>query len=226
MFPNPGLRFAPVLAPFVALIAAFSTPPRPSAAKVRLSIATLHAAALTEPRAQTDSVDQPYFLVSIAGPHAAASMLELPARGHLRIHEDEALGARPLADLSLEPGDSVRVLVSVLTGAVHDAEEKAAADASTRALTNTSSPLANQLKIAMSALTAAGGRWLGSSELVIANDDGTVHWRALRCVVSCNVLSGQTTATLDTANAKQQGAVALSGAGASYHMQLRAEVAR
>lgn len=211
-------------AQIVALTAIFSTHAQPRAAKVRLTIATLHAAVLTSPRAQTDSIDQPYFLVSIAGPRTRASMLELPSKGHLRIHEDEALGARPLTELSLEPGDSVRVLVSVLAGAVHDVEESAAADASTRALANASSPLAEQLKTAVAPVVATGARWLGSSELVLANDNGTVHWRTLRCLVSCTVLSGGSTAVLDDANAKQQGVVALSGAGATYHMQLRAEV--
>ena len=222
MLKNLVLRLAPLL----ALTTAFSSQPRSAGAKVRLTIATLHAAALTEPRAQSDSVDQPYFLVSIAGPHGSASMLQLPSQGHLRIHEDEALGARPLAELSLEPGDSARVLVSVLTGAVYATEERAAADAATRALERGSSPLADELKTALSPITTVGARWLGSSELVIANDNGTVHWRTLRCLVSCNVLSGRATATLDAANAKQQGVVALSGAGASYHMQLRAEVSR
>jgi hypothetical protein len=222
MFSTLALRLAPV----VALTAAFSTHVRPSPAKVRLTIATLHAAALTGPRAQTDSVDDPYFLVSIVGRRGSASMLQLPAKGHLRIHQNEALGERPLTELSLGAGDSVRVIVSVLSGAVHEAEEKAAADASTRALESGSSPLARQLTAAMSPITAAGARWLGSSELVIANDDGIVRWRALRCLVSCEVVSGEAAATLDETNAKQQGVVALSGAGGSYHMQLRAEIAR
>jgi hypothetical protein len=227
------MRLAALFAPVIMLTAtpaAPATQPVPVAAKVRLTIATLHAAVLTAPRAETDSVDQPYFLVSIAGPRGSASMLQLPGEGHLRIHRDEALGARPLVELSLEPGDSVRVLVSVLvsglSGGVHGAEERAAADASTHALANASSPLADQLKTAMSPITATGARWLGSSELVIANDDGTVHWRALRCLVSCRVVSGQATAALDVANARQQGVVELSGGGGTYHMQLRAEVAR
>ena len=92
---------------------------------VRLTIATLHAASLTAPRAATDSTDGPFFLVSIQGPRTKMETIHLPESGHLSIHQDEALGARPLVDLNLEPGDSVRLLVSVLEGKKVDASGNA-----------------------------------------------------------------------------------------------------
>ncbi|HST07090.1 MAG TPA: hypothetical protein VLJ83_02920, partial [Gemmatimonadaceae bacterium] len=45
---------------------------------VHVSVATLHAAALTAPRAATDSVDGPYFLVSVVGPKSKSSTIHLP----------------------------------------------------------------------------------------------------------------------------------------------------
>ena len=98
----------------VTVVAAVAPPRAPT--KLRVMIGTLHAAALTTARSAADSVDEPYFLVSVLGPHADRAVLQLPNAGHLRIRENEALGARPLADVGVAPGDTVRVLVSVLEG--------------------------------------------------------------------------------------------------------------
>src|SRR3954467_2668370 len=114
----PPPMFLPIvrLSVLLPLLSGASARPHSShtATKVRLTVATLHAAALTTPRTESDTVDGPYFLVSILGPKAKTESMHLPEAGHLMIHEDEALGARPLVELSLEPGDSVRVLLSVL----------------------------------------------------------------------------------------------------------------
>jgi hypothetical protein len=104
-----------VLLPFISLSShRGDSPTAASADTLRLTLATLHAASLTAPRAATDSVDGPYFVVSILGPRDMEKSIRLPESGHLLIHQDEALGARPLVDLNLSPGDTVRVLVSVL----------------------------------------------------------------------------------------------------------------
>ncbi|HEY4132414.1 MAG TPA: hypothetical protein VGM50_17520 [Gemmatimonadaceae bacterium] len=71
----------------LAACAAAMTPSRPPEAKLRLTLQTLHAASLTAPRTPADSVDEPYLLVSVLGPTAAAENIHLPASGHLRIHQ-------------------------------------------------------------------------------------------------------------------------------------------
>src|SRR4051812_31225223 len=97
--------------PFFSFISSDHAP-----TKLRVTLATLHAASLTAPRPASDSVDEPYLLVSVLGPQAKTATIHLPPTGNLTIHEDEALGARPLVDLNLEPGDTVGLLVSVLEG--------------------------------------------------------------------------------------------------------------
>lgn len=214
------VRFGVVL-PFLSFLTAHPVPHHPPT-RVRLTLATLHAATLTAPRAATDSVDGPYFLVSILGPRAKAQTIHLPVTGHLTIHEDEALGARELVDLNLEPGDTVRLLVSVLEGKKTSApQEMDAATASTQAL---SQPTAARTAIVSSALapvTKDGAHWLGSATLLLTNEGGTVYWRALECVSTCRVLSGAGSKTFSMSGAgKIAGVVELSGSGATYHMQL------
>jgi hypothetical protein len=196
------------------------------AGKVQLTLATLHAAALTSPRPSGDSVDAPYYLVSVLGPRAKAETLHLPTDGHLLIHQDEALGARPLLDLTLEPGDSIRVLVSVLEGkSVQASEETTAATASTNAL---SQPASQRVAAVSSALAPmlSGNRahWLGSAILLVTNEAGTIYWRALECVATCKVLSGAGAAVLPPETGGHvSGVVELSGAGGTYHMQLQGQ---
>ena len=81
--------------------------------RVQLTIATLHAAALTTPRGTADSTDTPFFLFAVIGRNASKAAV-LPDTGQLSIRHDGAVGARPLTELSLERGDSAQVLVSVL----------------------------------------------------------------------------------------------------------------
>jgi hypothetical protein len=219
MSPKNAVRLGVVL-PLVTLLSTRAAQPH-AATKLRLTLATLHAAVLTTPRAAADSVDGPYFLVSVLGPHAKASTIQLPASGHLRIHRDEALGARPLIDLSLEPGDSVRLLVSVLAGEkVQASDEAAAAAASTSALSQPSAAWANTVTSALAPITKGGARWLGSATLLVTNDGGTTYWRSLECVATCKVLSGAGAAPL---SAPVAGVVELSGGGATYHMQLQGQ---
>jgi hypothetical protein len=197
------------------------------ATKVRVTVATLHAAALTKPRASTDSVDGPYFLVSILGPKSRTETLHLPTSGHLTIHEDEALGARALADLTLKPGDSVRLLVSVLEGKkVQVADEAAAAAGSSKALSQPTALRLGALSSALTPLTSKGAHWLGSATLLLTNEGGEIYWRALECVSTCKVLSGGTATRLgESGKAPVSGIVELSGAGGTYHMQLKGEQA-
>jgi hypothetical protein len=89
-----------------------SAPPE----KVQLTMATLHAAALTTSRAAGDSTDAPFLIVSVSGPHTTTATI-LPESGPVSIRRDESIGARPLTELSLADGDSAHVLVSVLENA-------------------------------------------------------------------------------------------------------------
>jgi hypothetical protein len=201
----------------------------PAAGKVQLTLATLHAAALTSPRPSSDSVDAPYYLVSVLGPRAKSETLHLPTSGHLLIHQDEALGARPLIDLSLEPGDSIRVLVSVLEGkSVQASEETTAATASTNALSQPASARVAAVSSALSpVLSGNRARWLGSATLLLTNEAGTIYWRALECLATCKVLSGAGAAALPAeSGAHVSGVVELSGAGGTYHMQLQGQRAQ
>jgi hypothetical protein len=151
----------------------------------------------------------------------------LPATGHLSIHEDEALGARELVDLSLEPGDSVRLLVSVLEGKkVQTSDELAAAGASAKALLEPMASRVGTLSSALAPVTKGGAHWLGSAVLLLTNEGGTTYWRALECIATCKVLSGGAAVPFAGADAKPVGGVVeLSGAGATYHMQLKGQQA-
>jgi hypothetical protein len=199
-------------------------PHKPVPAKLKLTLQTLHAASLTAPRTPADSVDEPYLLVSVLGPKSSTRNVHLPATGHLRIHRDEALGARPLVDLSLAPGDSATLVVSVFDGArSKHADEVAAGTAAGGAVVGPSSTRATRLAAALQPLIDDRARWLGSATLLLANDGGTVYWRALDCLSSCRILSGTEAKPFSPGGAALTGVVELSGAGATYHMQLQGQ---
>ena len=213
-----------VVLPFFSLLPFHSVQQHPPTG-LRLTVATLHAATLTTPRAATDSVDGPYFLVSILGPRAKAEAIHLPATGHLTIHEDEALGARDLVDLNLAPGDTVQLLVSVLEGKkTSGPREIAAASASTPALSQPTAARAAIVSSALAPVTEDGAHWLGSATLTLTNEAGTMYWRKLECVSTCKVLSGAGSKAFGTSGSGTiAGVVELSGSGATYHMQLQGQ---
>ena len=186
-----------------------------TATEVRLSVETLHAAKLTTSRGAGDSTDSPFLLVSVGGPKGKGNSLELPQRGHLTIHSDEALGARPLMSLHLQPGDSVRVLISALENVnVLAADESQARAASANAISAGASTVA----AALAPLTKRGAHWLGSAELLLTNEKGSTFWRSLECVATCKVL----TSPLGNAP-RARGVVELSGDGGTYHLQLTSQ---
>ena len=215
-----SLYKAPVALPMLALLGI--QPPHRAPAELRLTIATLHAASLTTPRTTKDLSDTPYFLVTILGPKADMATVHLPRDGRLKIRLDEALGARPLASVHLEPGDSVRVLVSVLEGAQLGLEDETrAAVASTKAMNQSADAEAALLPTVLAPITSAGAHWLGSVELLLTNENGTTYWRALECVATCKVLNPPKARALAVEDsAPMNGVVELSGAGGTYHLQL------
>ena len=213
---------ATVFIPILGALAARSANHRAAPAALRLSVATLHAAALTSPRAASDSADNPYLLVAVAGPGGQTSTMHLPETGHLRIHHDEALGARPLTDVRFEPGDSIRVLISVLDAkSARAADEDSAARASGSVATSGSSTRLKQLFAALFPVTSRGDHWLGSAMLTVTNENGVLYWRTLDCIATCRVVTPPVARALEVGS-PVAGVVELSGGGATYHLQLHA----
>ncbi len=216
------LTFWSLLGPLSVVGGSKPQPPEP--AEVRLSIATLHAATLTKARAAGDDTDGPFLLTSIIGPGGSIRASHVPATGQLTIHLDEALGARPLTDLRLQPGDTVRLLVSVLEGArVGQSEESKVAAASAKALLQDGEARASLLASALSPVTKAGAHWIGSASLLVTNENGAVYWRALDCIATCKVLKAPAGALEPKGGRPMAGVVELSGEGGTYHLQLQGE---
>jgi hypothetical protein len=191
-------------------------------ATVQLNVGTIHAAALSSPRSDADALDAPYVLISIAGPHAANATSRLPATAHMSIRLDQALGLQPLTTLKLQPGDSVRVLVSLMEGEkVERPAEDAAATASVGVLAAPAAERAASLQRALSALTGRGDHWLGSATLLVTNEGGRTYWRAIDCLATCAVINRPASTEIVAApGAPIAGVLELTGAGATYHMQL------
>jgi hypothetical protein len=209
-----------VLAPTLLLASAHASPPPE---KIQLTIATLHAAALTSSRSPGDSTDAPFFVVSVIGPHASSASI-LPDSGPRSIRRDEQLGARPLTQLTLAGGDSIQVLVSVLESVTRQASDRAAVEAvSAKSRATSSSEEVEQATRLVAPLLKQGANLVGSVSLLLTNEGGDVYWRRLDCLASCKVLSGPAATALPAASGQPFGTtVELSGSGGTYHLALRA----
>ena len=195
--------------------------------KVQLTIATLHAAALTTARAPEDSLDAPFFVMSVIGPHAGASAI-LPEGAPLTIRRDQALGARPLTELSLADGDSVQVLLSVLENATEKGADRLRAIGLTRAraATMSSAERVDRVTRLIAPFVDQGAHVLGSASLIVTNERGATYWRSLECIASCKVLSGPAATPLSAASGQPSaGTLELSGHGGTYHLALQARLA-
>jgi hypothetical protein len=208
-----------LVAPAVWFATAFASPPPE---KVQLTIATLHAAALTSTRAPGDSTDAPFFVLSVIGPHGSSASILPDSTPHIR--RDEALGARPLTELTLATGDSVQVLVSVLESATRQASDRAAIEGMTsKSRASSPSEAVDQSTRLIAPLVKRGANLVGSVSLLLTNEGGEIYWRRLDCVASCKVLSGPATTALPAASGQSFGStVELSGSGGTYHLALRA----
>ncbi len=197
--------------------------PRGGGATIKVDIATLHAAALTRARASGDASDGAYLLVSIVGPGAASESVHLPDGAHVTLEQNQAVAPMKLSSFTLEPGDSVRVLVSILeSDQLALPEELQAAVATTAAMGQSRArPSADLVTTALAPLTAREAHWIGSASLLLINDGGTARWRGVDCVKSCAVLQPVTEASL-AANAPRPAAavVELSGGSGTYHLQV------
>lgn len=212
-----------VLSSVLGSLLLFTTASAPHApAAVHMTMATLHAAALTTPSGSGDTDDAPYLLVSVLGPGADTASLHLPSTGHLSIHLDEALGRGPLVDLSLQPGDSVRLLVSVLEGKqVRLSDETQAAASSTKTLSQHPSDRATTLATALAPVTQQDAHWIGSTALLITNENGAIYWRGLDCIATCKVLNPPAGTDLVPGAKPVAAVVELTGGGGTYHLQLQ-----
>ncbi|MEO8634546.1 MAG: hypothetical protein ABI587_04620 [Gemmatimonadales bacterium] len=205
------------------LTSLLSTWPAPS--RVAIELTTLHAATLTTSRGAGDSTDAPYFLVSVLGSHSHASS-HLPASGHYRLAENAIVSPTPMEVLLLAPGDSARVVISVLES--ESAELTTELDggvATTSGLSQLGRPFldpASQiLGSALNGLRQGGAHWLGSVSLLITNEGGTTWWRRMDCAEECAVLQGLPEGVEGVSLGKPaRGVFELTGAGGTFHMQL------
>lgn len=191
-------------------------------AQLSLDLTTIHAAVLTSARSPADSTDAPYLLVSIVGSGGRTEAHALPAGGRWAMRQDQAITGLSIASISLQPGDSVRVLVSLLEDRATLPEEFQIATAMT-SHRSMLSPLPSLVTTALTPLTSRGAHWLGSASLLLINVGGTTYWSSLDCVASCTVLqppaAGGTGAVLEnTAPRPASGVVELTGASGTYHL--------
>lgn len=216
------LRSVSLGASLASLLGSVTAGSGPSAADatVRLDIATIHAAALSSPRSAADSSDTPYILIAALGPGGTRRASRLPAdSAHRVIRLDEALKPQPLTTLNLRPGDSVRVLVSLLEGAAYAGPaDDAAANASAEAVAASGTQQGAALRQALTPLTGRGDNLLGAAIFLVTNEGGTAYWRAIDCVATCKVLNRPPKPELAAAPAAS--VLELTGAGATYHMQV------
>ncbi len=212
----------PLLAALLSAAPVATAVPRPpvAPAKLQFTLQTVHAAALTTARSTEDAKDEPYLLLSVAGPGTMVAAMPFPAAGPLSIKLDEALPARALHTLSLEDGESVRLVLSAMEGPRGSAAEEAEAATVAAGITRQASDKrAEALAFALTPLTSKGASLLGAAILVVANEGGTLYWRALDCVTTCSVLTAPTAAALQ-GNTTNQGVLELTGAGGTYHFNL------
>lgn len=193
--------------------------PHPAALSVQVNVATLHAAALTTARGGDDRADQPYLLASMLGSGTAATTARLPSDGHLSIQLDEAVSTRPLASLSLAPGESARLVIAAIEGPRVDvALETRVATAFRARVGETPAALGARLAAVMAPLTERGDHWLGSALLDVSNEAGALKWRTFACLATCEVLSAPEAAPAP--GTPLSGVLELTGAGGTYHLKL------
>lgn len=202
-------------------------PHRQPPATLNLDLTTIHAAVLSSARGAADSTDAPYLLVSIVSSSGKTQARALPATGHFDMRADQAITGLPIASIGLEPGDSVRILLSALEDRATTPDELEIAGATTAAMAERrswSNPLeANLVTAALTPLTNRGVHWLGSASLLLTNQGGTAYWTRLDCVASCTVLRSPAqngAAVLSETAAAATGVVELTGAAGTYHVQV------
>ena len=208
-------------------------PSRNAPAEVQLDMATLHAAALSAARTPRDTLDAPFLLVTVFGPGGTQASKQMPsANKHWMIRKDEAKGAAPLTSLTIAPGDSVRVLFTLLEGdQVNAADESTAGTALSKLKLNSDAKNASQNSSAVAStltpLTSRGAHWLGSATMLLTNERGKTYWRALDCVSTCAVSNSPVQASGSEVAAQSADGLSaileLNGNAATYHLKVTAK---
>lgn len=206
------------IAPALLLVPALWSPP---ADKVQLTIATLHAAQLTTPRAAGDSTDSPFFVVRVTGRNLNAISI-LPDAGQINLRRDQAAGARPLSELSIEQGDTVQIQISVMENVKAKKSDESRMTAA-GANAGSAEALMQQATAMLAPLVKDGSFWMGSANLLLTNEGGSIYWRKLDCVKTCTVLNAPASSALAKGQGQPNaGVVELSGNGGTYHLALNA----
>ncbi|MEZ4456421.1 MAG: hypothetical protein R2882_07715 [Gemmatimonadales bacterium] len=218
--------------PIVLLTAAQpADAPRPAPALVNLEMVTLHAAALSRSRGPADTSDAPFLVISIVDNHGRRETRSLGADGTWTLQADGAVGQTPAGQLAVEPGDSVRILVSVLEDQ-NRSGRPAVAEGFTRSAPAGPlgpAPTPESLTGPARIMADRGTHWLGSASLLVVNDAGTARWSRFDCVVTCTVLrppAASAAGAVLAAAEPTSAVVELSGAAATYHLQLALGLAR
>ena len=197
-------------------------------ATLKLDLGTIHAAVLSTARGAGDSTDAPYLLISIVNSSGKNDARALPASGHWDMQANQAITGLSIASISLEPGDSVQILLSALEDRRVTPGVVEIASATTAAMANqhswSSPPEASLVTKALIPLTTRGTYWLGSASLLLTNEGGTAYWTRLDCVASCAVLSSPVQngagVVLSETTPPATGVVELTGASGTYHVQV------
>lgn len=204
-------------------------PAKAAPAQVQLSMTTLHAAALSKARTASDSTDAPYLLVTVFGPGSMQTSMQMPsANKHWAIRQDEAKGAAPLTALVIAPGDSVRVLFTLLEAEQVNSAAETSVGTALAKLNAASMSAATAIEPTLSPLTTHGAHWIGSGTMLVTNEGGKTYWRALDCVSTCTVsnspvkAAGDSELTASASNATA-GVLELNGNAATYHLQVSAK---
>jgi hypothetical protein len=209
-----------LLAPAI-LLTAFRAVPRLE--KVQLTMATLHAAALTTSRAAGDSTDAPFLVMTVSGLQPILTAI-LPDSGRSSIRANQAVGVHSLTEVTLAAGDSVRVLISVLENATAPTPQSPTSIAA-KPSTSTASRQLDEATRLVAPMLKDGAHWIGSASLLLSNEGGAIYWRRLDCVASCKVLTGPSATALPSTKGAP-GVVELSGSGGTYHLALQANRAQ
>ncbi|MEO8624012.1 MAG: hypothetical protein ABI625_23235 [bacterium] len=206
-----------LLAPAI-LLTAFR--PEVRSDKVQLTMATLHAAALTTSRAAGDSTDAPFLVMTVSGLQPRLSAI-LPDSGRSSIRANQAVGVHSLTELALAQGDSVQVLISVLENATSRTPQTPSPTSAAKKSTASASQQLDEATRLVAPMVKDGAHWIGSASLLLTNEGGAIYWRRLDCVASCKVLNGPAAAALPSTKGAP-GVVELSGSGGTYHLALQA----
>ena len=137
-----------------------------------------------------------------------------------------------MTSLSIAPGDSVRVLFTVLEGGQVDAATEATATNALAKLkltsgANSAAQNASAVASTLTSFTSRGTNLIGSAAMLLTNEDGKTYWRALDCVNACSVSSSPVRASGSELSTQSAGGlsaiVELSGNKSTYHLKVDAK---